>query len=287
MSHFQIRNDYFGPIPPCNLQVSPLTVFTGGDRAGMGLLLRGFFFLSNLSRLMRILWDRDPTPVTLEESPTVRALMATAAFQALMEGQHFHKIHPGCVLSWKDREIVCGNPITLRSKFGDDPPCLFFPKERIALGEVKSPVGRASLSLAMEVLQGKTSQRLLRSPEPQIRLVELPELILSPAEQVEEAELLASWVNHGHAVVLGTNSTSFIQAIHNFILASELPAREIRGLPPVRCRLRPDQVSIYQLQADEAPVRIPWDHHRELKTQRERIELWVQTLRAQVSTSER
>lgn len=283
---FEIRNEALGPIPPCSLDIRPLTILTGGDAAGMGLLLRSIFFLSHLKSLMQILWERDTEDDSsvLEQPVALQAHLAQEVFQHLIEPQ---EPMPGVVLRWKGSDILLGSRFQIRS-LSPGLPCLFFPKERIITGLVRNPLARASMGLSLELLHGS---KLLLQPgsSPQIRLVELPELSLDIEEQRAEILRLADWVNCGHTVIVTTNSRLVIQGINNLLQASLLPNKEIKGMPLMRHRLPFAKVRAYHLRYGEIPEEMFSNgvisdaplarHEKELASQLERIQLWVNTIR--------
>lgn len=285
---FEIRNESLGPIPPCTLDFRPLTVLMGGDKAGVGLVLRTVFYLAHLRSLMQMLWERETedSSSVLEQPQALQNHLATQALMALLVGQNFD-LRPGTVLRWGGTEVVLGAPVMIRS-LGPEGPSLFFPKERLLAKIVTSPMMRASMGLALEVLH-KSQVQLQRSAKPQLRIVELPELVGDPTDQQAETLRLAEWSNLGHQVVFSTHQPLVIATLNNLLQASLLPPREIRGMPLLSQRLGFARVSAYHFEVDIAPSHVFAEGHiqedplgrteKALQEQRERMGLWVRTLR--------
>lgn len=243
----------WGPFPACRLSVNSLTIFLGGDRGGMGWLLRTIFFLTHLRSLMQILWERETEDESqiMNEPLAVQNRLATQALEALMVGQSFH-LKVSTTLCWGGTEIQLDSGQVSILSLPTGPVSLFFPKERIITGIIRNPLARASMGFCMELLH---SSKLFLAPEspPQVRIVELPELSLDPEEQITEVTRLAEWVNRGHTVILSTNSLTVVQAFNNLIQASRLPPQELRGLPWKRHRIPIRKMSAFHLQEGKTP----------------------------------
>lgn len=83
--------------------------------------------------------------------------------------------------------------------------------------------------------------------------IEEPEIHLHPKAQREMVEILALLVNRGFRAVVTTHSLTVLYELNNLLQASRVRAQVGDGLPEPDFRLDPSKVSVYAMQAGEAP----------------------------------
>lgn len=286
MLRFEIRNELFGPIPPCNIALHPFTLITGGEKAGMGLLLRAVFFLTHLRSLLQMQWEYevDDGSDVLHEPKAVQNRLATQAFHALFAGQDFDLL-PGAVLRCAGTDVMVGPTLSIRT-LGEGVQSLLLPRERLFAGRIANPLARSALGLTMEILH--KSHDLLPQRGPHLRVVEQPELVGDPLELRAEVLRLATWVAEGHTVLASTHEPLVLQILNNLLQAALLPNRELPGMPRLGHRLGFAQVMVYHLAPEQKPEQIISHGHiredvlgrvrTEVEEQRERINLRLSSL---------